>query len=251
DCDTHKAFAALPASKGRKWLYLQGFGDKRCNKNIKTGLAFAKKHDYRVLACSRYLMQEAERRGVAARLAAHGLDHETFHPPEGDAPRSPSVAMLTHGAPWKGTEDGLKALELVRKRRPDAEFWLFGGRPVLFKGNFLYNLPREKVARLLRGTAVYVCPSWFEGFGLPGLEALACGASLATTDTGGSREYAVHERTALVSSPRNPEALADNVLRLLEDETLRSQLAAAGVRLARERFKPWPEAAMDALSVLM
>ena len=44
---------------------------------------------------------------------------------------------------------------------------------------------------------VFAVGSWFEGFCQPGLEALACGTSLVTTDNGGCREYAVHEETTL------------------------------------------------------
>jgi glycosyltransferase involved in cell wall biosynthesis len=90
---------------------------------------------------------------------------------------------------------------------------------------------------------VHVVSSWEEGFGLTGAEAIACGAALATTDTKGSRDYALHESTALVSPPRDPEALAHNVLRLLDDLDLRRRLVATGQRQLCTVMPPWPEAA--------
>jgi glycosyltransferase involved in cell wall biosynthesis len=94
----------------------------------------------------------------------------------------------------------------------------------------------------MRRCRVFVCSSWEEGFGLPGLEALQCGAALATTDTKGSRDYAFHERTALVSPPRDTVALARNIIRLLGDEGLcQGLIAGAGDHIATT-FPDWPEA---------
>ena len=49
-----------------------------------------------------------------------------------------------------------------------------------------------------------VLPSWEEGLGLPGIEALACGAALARTDTKGGRDIALDGETALVTPPAAP-----------------------------------------------
>ncbi|HTD58809.1 MAG TPA: glycosyltransferase, partial [Solirubrobacteraceae bacterium] len=115
--------------------------------------------------------------------------------------------------------------------------------PVEDVGRFVASPSRSEVAALLHSSAVHVVASWEEGFGLTGAEAIACGAALATTDTKGSRDYAVDGRTALVSTPRDPQALADNVLKLLDDVRLREQLVAAGQRHLRGVMPPWSEAA--------
>jgi len=73
-----------------------------------------------------------------------------------------------------------------------------------------------------------LCPSWREGFGLPSAEAMACKCALVTTDHGGSGDYAYHEKTALVSPPKNPEKLAENLIRLLENEELLRTIAQEG-----------------------
>jgi glycosyltransferase involved in cell wall biosynthesis len=132
----------------------------------------------------------------------------------------------------------------VREAVPDAQLRLFGPAPPrALAAAYLGPLERPAVGALLREAAVLVCPSWEEGLGLPGIEALACGAALATTDSRGSRDYAHHERTALVSAPRAPAELADNVVRLLRDAGLRGRLASAGGELVRRRYPPWPDAA--------
>lgn len=54
------------------------------------------------------------------------------------------------------------------------------------------------------------------------------GNTVVSTDCGGNREYAEDSITALLSSPGDPQALAENVIRLLEDDDLRIRLANAG-----------------------
>jgi glycosyltransferase involved in cell wall biosynthesis len=163
---------------------------------------------------------------------------------------------MTHRLDWKGVEDALRALALVRALRPDIQVALFGSEAPPAdeapKDNdtFLASPSRPQVAQLLRTSAVHVVASWEEGFGLTGAEAVACGAALASTDTKGSRDYAIHGLTALVSAPRDPEALAANVSRLLEDVQLRTQLVAAGQRHLRTALASWPQAAQRMAFVL-
>ena len=63
---------------------------------------------------------------------------------------------------------------------------------------------------------------------MPAMEAMMCGTALVTTDTGGSRDYALNEETALVSPIKNPEALAKNLIRVLTNDSLRLQLGEKG-----------------------
>lgn len=75
---------------------------------------------------------------------------------------------------------------------------------------------------------VFVFPSLVEGFGLPPLEAMACGVACAISDCGGVREYAHPERNCLMFNPGDVDALAHAVERLMNDGALRSWLGAAG-----------------------
>jgi glycosyltransferase involved in cell wall biosynthesis len=66
------------------------------------------------------------------------------------------------------------------------------------------------------------------------MEAMMCGTALVSTDTGGSRDYALNEETALVSPIKNQEALAENLIRVLTDETLRLQLTKKGYQKIKQ-----------------
>jgi glycosyltransferase involved in cell wall biosynthesis len=63
---------------------------------------------------------------------------------------------------------------------------------------------------------------------------MACGCAVVSTDCGGIREYAEHGVNALLSPPEDPKGLAQNVLRLLDDDNLRVRLAKAGYEKIQE-----------------
>ena len=63
---------------------------------------------------------------------------------------------------------------------------------------------------------------------------MQCGAALAGTDIPGTAMYAIHGQTALLSPVKNPQAMADNILRLRRDEELRLRLAEAGHALIQQ-----------------
>jgi glycosyltransferase involved in cell wall biosynthesis len=229
---------ALPASKGRPVLLFQGYGTPG-SPVVSANLDRA---DIAIVV-SRWLIDEAARHDCRAVHVPYGFDRDVFFPGQPAERRAPLVTMLVHSVAWKGTEDGLAALAEVRRAMPETQVRLFGPSQPDSPFRSIGALERGEVGEMLRRSAVYVCPSWEEGFGMPGLEAMACGAALATTDTKGSRDYAVNGSTALVSEPRDRAALAANVLELLRDRRLRGSLATAGREYARTNFVGWPGAA--------
>lgn len=235
---------ALPSVKGRPVLLFQGYGAPG-NPVVAANLGRADL----VLATSRWLVRDAAGHGCRPFHVPYGIDREVFWPGEPAERRPPAVTMLVHRVTWKGTVEGLEALRIVRQAVPGVQIQLFGEADPEDDLPLLRRPDRPAVADLLRRAAVYVCPSWEEGFGMPGLEALACGASLATTDTKGSRDYAEHDRTALVSAPLDTEALAEHAIRLLRDPELRGRLAGGG-RKAAGRFGSWTEASARLTEVL-
>jgi len=167
------------------------------------------------------------------------LTERSFSDPERD-----SVGFPTRREPFKGTKDAIRALSMVgEKFTGDLRFWSFGGSRPSYVPAWIeyYKRPSDKELRqLYNRTLVFAVPSHYEGWGLPGAEAMACGAVLASTDNGGVRAYARHGCNALLSPPGNAEALAANILQLLNDSTLRMRLAQQGHSDIREFT--WPKA---------
>jgi glycosyltransferase involved in cell wall biosynthesis len=108
-----------------------------------------------------------------------------------------------------------------------------------------YVSEADKVA-LLGGAEVFVYPSLYEGFGLPVLEAMACGTRVVTSN--GSSLPEVAGDAAILVDPTDPTAIADGIDRVLGDVALRKRLGEAGLARA-ERFT-WEETATRTAAVL-
>lgn len=182
-----------------------------------------------------------------------GLDFSEFGIDIPIESRSPeSVGFPAREQFSKGTADAVIALETLRSRgTQNLQVSAFGPRPV----NGLpddFRVEWSPTSRQLRAfynsISIFVFPSHFEGWGLPGMEALACGAALVAADSVGIRDYAHHEETALIVPRGRPDLLAAAVTRLIEDGELRHRLARQGE--AKVRQYTW-ERAVDALEVLL
>lgn len=162
-----------------------------------------------------------------------GISHQRFRLATEIGRRPKQVAMFYGYANYKAPQDGISALEIAKQRHPDLAVVVFGQRDRKPKGvscwiSYEGNVSEKKLVAIYDRSSIFVCSSLAEGFALPPAEAMACGCAVAATDCGGIREYAEHEVTALLSPPRDPEALARNIIRLLDDDNLRQELAKAG-----------------------
>jgi glycosyltransferase involved in cell wall biosynthesis len=168
-----------------------------------------------------------------------GIDHERFRLDKDIRQRSKRVAMFYGTASYKTPGDGIAALHMVKQRFPDLAVCLFGQRNrapkdapswAMYQG----NVSEPALVAIYNSSSIFLCSSAAEGFALPPAEAMACGCAVVSTDCGGIREFAHHEVTALLSPPGDPEALARNLIRVLEDDALRERLAEAGNRNIRQ-----------------
>lgn len=107
-------------------------------------------------------------------------------------------------------------------------------------------VPVEDLAALLSGAVAFVFPSWYEGFGLPVLEAMACGVPVITSNTSSLPEVAGD--AALLINPAEVGDLANAMACLYDDKALRQDLSQRGQ--ARARAFRWEVCAERVLEVL-
>ena len=100
-------------------------------------------------------------------------------------------------------------------------------------------LPDEQLARITAAAYALVYPSFFEGFGLPIIEAMQCELPVITSNTGSMPETG--GEAALYADPNDPEAIAKQMLRIYKDEALRERLITAG-KIQAAKFS-WDKAA--------
>ncbi len=107
-------------------------------------------------------------------------------------------------------------------------------------------VPEEDLPAILNAATAYVFPSWYEGFGIPNVEAMASGTPLITSDIPAHRE--VVGDAALLVSAREPDAWAAAMTRIAQDGTLRDELSRKGIKRAKD-FS-WDKTAQQTWAVL-
>jgi glycosyltransferase involved in cell wall biosynthesis len=95
---------------------------------------------------------------------------------------------------------------------------------------FLGRIPEERLASVYRGASALLFASLYEGFGLPVIEAMACGTPVITSNTTALPEVA--GRAALLVNPESVADTADAIRTILSDGQLRESLRANGYRQA-------------------
>lgn len=113
------------------------------------------------------------------------------------------------------------------------------------KVRFLGRVSELELITLYSLADVFAFPSFFEGFGVPPLEAMACGTPVITSNTSSLPE--VVGDAALLIDPKNINELAQAITRLIEDEQLREELRQKGYEQVKQYS--WPNAARKMLSV--
>ena len=186
-------------------------------------------------------------------LIAHAPDWDHFYW-EGK-PRAEGeirVLMPYRVDRWKGVDDGLKAVDIARQQGSKIKLVMFGpirGNDVPQDAEFYFHPSNDVLRGLYNSCHIFLFPSKLEGFGMPPMEAMACHAAVVTTNVGAVPEYTIAGETALVSPPENPQALAENLIRLCKDPALRESVAAAGYDYIRQFT--WDKAAGELEQVFL
>jgi len=132
----------------------------------------------------------------------------------------------------KRTLDAVRALEIVRAEISSRiGFWCFGYRHFSEIPNWVdhHIAPDDgQLSRLYNRSRIFLVPSEHEGFGLPGAEAMACGAALISTRNGGVDTYAAHDHSAILCPVGQPESMAAAIMRLMNNDELRRRLGSNG-----------------------
>jgi len=144
----------------------------------------------------------------------------------------------------KGINYLLLAMKIILKQYPNAKLEIVGdgselnelkllteklgiSNSVIFFGKLAHPIPNY--SRM----DVFVLPSLLEGFGIVLLEAMAAGIPVIATSVHGIKEVVIDGKSGILIPPRNPEAIANAVSRLIEDPQLGKDLVEEGFKRAR------------------
>jgi len=230
---TAEVLATYPARCGQKFYFIQHY-------EVWGGYKERVENTYRLplkkIVISRWLKELMRKFGDEnVSYIPNGIDLDFFKMFILPEERNPyQVAMMYHEFDWKGSKDGIEALMLAKKevKELNASFFSVYPKPLNLPEwiTFYKNPSQKKLVEIYNRSAIFLFPSWIEGWGLPGAEAMACGCALISTNNQGVKEYAIDGKNALLSPVKDVEALTQNLIYLLRNREERIRLAIEGQR---------------------
>lgn len=222
--------SAVKNDKARSFYFIQNFE----NWNVSTEELLETYHyPFTKIAISPYLVDAVVREGQECHYAPNGFDHSEYRmvtPIE--EKEAATVSILYHTQESKDFKTGLEALKAVHNKHPELKALVFGAyecKEDLPDWCEFFHNPDKATHNLINNrAAIYLGPSRLEGFCLTIGEAMMCGQAVVCTDIPGYTVLARNNETALVSPIGNAQALADNIVRLIENQQERIRLARAG-----------------------
>ncbi|MDI6655647.1 MAG: glycosyltransferase family 4 protein [Candidatus Hydrothermarchaeota archaeon] len=236
----------------------------------------------KIVAVSSFLANELRKYDIEnekIETVLNGVDIEGFNPKEsGEEVRKKhgledKKVLLYVGriSPQKGIEYLLEALPAVVQEHQDVKLLVVGGPTYKMKSStynaYSANLRRiiqkynlddavrfagyvnfEKMPQYYAAADICVVPSAYEPLGNTVLEALASGKPLIASKTGGIQEVVEHMKNGVLVPPKNPSAIADAILKLLEDEDLRKKISANARKKAETMS--WDDVAKKMLAIM-
>jgi glycosyltransferase involved in cell wall biosynthesis len=192
-----------------------------------------------VSATTAALLEQRLRPRAPVHVIPHGVDHARYRPDgpaDGAGVTGPYIAFVGTLEPRKDVPTLIRAFDRIAASRPDLTLVLAGARgwggdavdaavEAARHGNRVHltgYVPEGQLPALLRGAAAVAYPSLEEGFGLPVLEALACGAPVVTTS--GTVMEEVAAGAAFLAPPGDDFRLAGALEWALEGDPERREL---------------------------
>ncbi len=226
----------------------QSMGATRLGREYLHGRSTLQRMGALFLTCSTYIRERGLEMGYPAdRTIVHsiGVDVDRFKPPPKLRQRDKTVLFVGRLVEKKGCGSLIEAMVEVQRCCPAAQLVVIGGGPLRkhyearaaslgVRCRFLGIQPTAVVCHWMARSAVFCVPSVVaasgdaEGFGMVFIEAQAMGLPVVSTLSGGIPEAVINGETGLLVAERDPQALTEAILQLMEDEELWQRYSLAG-----------------------
>ncbi|WP_413668199.1 glycosyltransferase family 4 protein [Mucilaginibacter sp. Mucisp86] len=161
-----------------------------------------------------------------------------------------SICMMYSTEERKGSKFGLEALLKLKEQNNNLTVHLFGtsiGPSNLPEGFHYYQTP-QNLPYIMNSCSIFLTPSLWEGYGIPGIEAMHCGCAVVCSDAEGHMMYAKDNETAIVFKAGNTEYIIQALLKLLNNDSERIRIAKNGNRFILNQ-KSWEDCASELVEI--
>lgn len=182
--------------------------------------------------------------GINEKFRPLGLKREKF------------ILWIGSFQPYKNLENLFLAFKIFKKNLPEYKLYLVGGlnkrvfRKIKLSKiegiEFLGEKEDEELIKLYNQASLFVFPSLYEGFGLPVLEAMACGCPVVASKIPSLEE--IYGDAVVYVDPYDPESIANGMIKILTDENLQKELIKKGLEKVKQFG--WDKTANEILNYL-
>jgi len=167
------------------------------------------------------------------------LNDKMFYPepifPRNDDKIRVLLETTTQKTSWKGLDDAIKVLEGDPELRSQIEVWTLSADEPRYKGDKHWKSPtQDEIRQIYSSCDINLKMSWYEGWGLGPMQAMACGCAVATSDNFGINTYGKDGYNCLISENRDIEGARNNIKKLIVDKKLRNKLIKNGLEINKE-----------------
>jgi len=166
------------------------------------------------------------------RIIPCGVNLEKFKPGKGKS-KNPSILFV---GTIKGRKRGWFLVKLfneeIKPKVPDAELWIVSSEKVEGDGiRWFGHIREEKLIELYQTAWVFCLPSRYEGFGIPYIEAMACGTPVVASPNSGVKDVLENGKYGVITSD---EYLGNTIIQLLRNKQIRDRYISEGLRRAKQ-----------------
>ena len=168
-----------------------------------------------------------------------GIDTNIFNAKHRGVNTDINLCLFARKHPMKGFDDFTRAWNLLPEdlKQTISHVYIVTqdkiDSPTIRQAIIVNPSSDKEIVETLNKSQIFISTSWWEGFSLPPLEAMACGCAVISSNSKGILEYAVDDENCLLYCPKNYNQLAEKLCLLLRDDELREKLSSSGINTAK------------------
>jgi glycosyltransferase involved in cell wall biosynthesis len=198
------------------------------------------KYNWKIIVINNFLFEMIAKYNQNIIKITNGIDCEKYKIMEQiDYRKRFSICMLGHIFECKGTKVGVEAFNLLKIKYPNMQVTIFGVYPKMAYIsdwiNYEYMASQERIVGIYNQSALFVSCSYTEGFGLPLVEAMACGCAAVVSDIPAYRDIA-NETMALYFEAGNIKDIVNKIEYFFDNDIKRQEYAYRSSQYIKSSF---------------